>query len=75
MKKVKRITLHYGLNHEDITEQLAGKSLRIELSDGSELEIELYERNKPVLAIRGTSCALAIHPSCSNSIMIECVKF
>jgi hypothetical protein len=69
---VKKVELLNLRDREDITEQLAGKSIEITLSDDTNLTIEFFERDRDAaLSIRAGVGRLLVMPVASNVIKVK----
>ena len=51
-------------------------SVRVTMPDGTEIDIELFERTgrENMIAIRGINCTLAIMPEVSNCVCIKGIR-
>ena len=69
---VKKVEILNKLKREDITEQLAGKSIEITLSNDSKITVELFERNKDdAIEIRAGVNRLVVMPVASNVVKVK----
>jgi hypothetical protein len=72
LKKVKKVEVAQDLVKKDITEQLAGQTIYVTLNDGSQINIELFERdNESCIQICAGTNRVVIIPSASNVIKVK----
>lgn len=71
---VKKVEILKVGDREDLTEQLAGKSLEITLSDDSKITIEFFERDKDAaIEIRAGIDRLSVLPVASNVVKVKAI--
>jgi len=74
-KNVKKVELLDLMERVDITEQLAGKSIDVTLSDDTSITIEFFERdNDGAIEVRSNIYRMGIMPVASNVVKIKTEK-
>ena len=69
---VKKVEIWELADKTDVTEQLAGKSIEVTLSDDSKITIEFFERDRDAaIEIRAGVGRIAVLPVASNVIKVK----
>lgn len=55
---------------EDITEQINGETIQLELSTGQRIQIEPFERHPGRIVIRSIEDSLTVSPQAANAIAV-----
>jgi len=74
-KNVKKVELLDLMERKDLTEQLAGKSIEVTLSDNTSIIIEFFERDPDgAIEVRSNLYRIGIMPVASNVVKIKTEK-